>query len=110
MRVVNLTPHSLNIITESGAVAIPPSGTVARVMVTRESAGTVTLDGVAVPLSRTTYGAGEGLPDTAPNTLYVVSSLVAAGAGDRNDLVGPGDLVRDKHGKVIGALGLAFPG
>ena len=109
MKVVNLTPHTLTIITGSGAVTIPPSGTVARVTVTRDSAGTVTIDGVDVPLSRTTYGAVTDLPDPEPGTLYIVSSLVAAAARDRNDLVVPDALVRDDQGRVIGARGLAFP-
>mgnify|MGYP001398705579 FL=1 len=109
MKIINLTPHALNVLTDSGTVTIPPSGTVARVTVTRESAGTVTVDGVQVPLYRTTYGAVEGLPAPAPDTLYVVSSLVAAAARDRRDLVVPDDLVRDEQGRVIGARGLAFP-
>ena len=109
MKVVNLTPHAMNIVTDSGTATIPPSGTVARVTVTRESAGTATIDGGVVPLYRTTYGEVTDLPDPAPNTLYVVSSLVAAAARDRNDLVVPNDLVRDEQGKVIGARGLAFP-
>lgn len=109
MTIVNLTPHALTLVVGSGTVTVPPSGTVARVAVTREPAGTVTLDGVAVPLYRTTYGAVEGLPDPTPDTLYVVSSLVAAAARDRNDLVVPDDLVRDEQGRVVGARGLAFP-
>ena len=109
MLVVNLTPHALNLVTDSGTVTVPPSGAVARVTVTREPAGTVTLDGVSVPLYRTTYGAVEGLPDPAPDTLYVVSAVVAAAARDRDDLVVPDDLVRDEQGRVVGARGLAFP-
>jgi len=109
MRIVNLTPHALNLVTDSGTVTIPPSGTVARVSVTRESAGTVTIDGVTVPLSRTKYGAVEGLPAPEPNTLFVVSAVVAAAARDRTDLVVPDDLVRDDQGRVVGARGLAFP-
>ena len=109
VHVINLTPHSLNLVTDSGTVTVPPSGVVARVAVARESAGTVTIDGVTVPLSRATYGAIEGLPDPQPNTFYVVSAVVASAARDRNDLLVPDDLVRDEHGRVIGARGLAFP-
>lgn len=109
MNIVNLTPHALNLVTDSGTVNIPPSGTVARVSVTRDSAGTVTIDGVTVPLSRTTYDVVTDLPDPAPDTLYVVSSLVATAARGRNDLVVPDDLIRDDQGRIIGARGLAFP-
>ena len=109
MNIVNLTPHALNLVTESGTVTIPPSGTVARVSVTRENVGTVTVEGVAIPLYRTTYGEITDLPEPAPNTLYVVSSVVAAAARDRDDLVIPDDLVRDSEGRITGARGLAFP-
>jgi len=109
MKIINLTPHALNIVTDSGTVTIPPSGTVARVSVTRESAGTVTVGGVQVPLYRATYGAVEGLPAPEPNTLFVVSAVVAAAARDRTDLVVPDDLVRGDQGRVVGGRGVAFP-
>ena len=109
MTIVNLTPHALSLIVGPETVTVPPSGTVARVTVTREPAGAVTVDGVQVPLYRTTYGAVEGLPDPQPDTLYVVSALVASAARGRDDLVVPDDLVRDEQGRVIGARGLAFP-
>lgn len=109
MKIVNLTPHELNFITEAGNTTIPPSMIVARVVVERETPWTVTIDGVDVPLYRTRYGKITGLPDPQPDTLYVVSSLVAAAARDRNDLVVPDNLVRDEQGRVVGARGLAFP-
>jgi len=62
------------------------------------------------PLYRTTYGAVEGLPDPAPETLYVVSAVVAGRCeGPGMTLVVPDDLVRDEQGRVVGARGLAFP-
>lgn len=107
MKIVNLTPHALNFISQDGAVTIPPSGTVARVSVTRETIGTVVIDGVSVPVNRTVYGAVEGLPDPAPDTIYVVSTVVAQAVTGRDDIYIVDDLVRDDQGRVVGAKGLA---
>lgn len=109
MRIINLTPHALNLVTGEGTVTIPPSGTIARVSVNRTQIGTVSIDGVTVPLNRSQYGEVVDLPDPAEDTLYVVSALVAAACPERSDLVVPDDLVRDEQGRVIGARALTFP-
>lgn len=107
MKIVNLTPHALNLISKDGAVTIPPSGTVARVAVTRETIGAIEVDGVSIPINRTVYGAVEGLPDPAPDTVYVVSALVAQAVTGREDVLFVDDLVRDDQGRVVGARALA---
>src|SRR5690606_25377330 len=111
VRLVNLTPHEIRLLTQQpeGLFFIPPSRQVARVAVRREDAGYIDAGGVPIPLARTRYGEIEGLPDPQPGTLYIVSSLVAAAARDRDDLLVPDDLVRDDEGRIIGARGLAFP-
>lgn len=111
VELVNLTPHEIRLWVQQpeGLLLIPPSRQVARVVVRREDAGHIDAGGMSIPLARTTYGEIEGLPGPTPGTLYIVSSLVAAAARDRNDLLIPDDLVRDEQGKVIGARGLAFP-
>lgn len=106
MEIINLTPHALNIVVGDHTVTIPPSGVVARVDVTRTVAETLTVDGVEVPVNATTYGAVVGLPDPEPDTMYVVSALVAQ-AAKRPDVLVPDDLVRDEEGRVIGARALA---
>lgn len=52
-----------------------------------------------------------GLPKPSPNTLYIVSSLVAMFElyeNNRTDLLFPWGLVKD-HGKTIGCRGLCRP-
>jgi hypothetical protein len=102
MNIVNLTPHSLNLVTANGVVSVPPSGTVARCATTSTPAGEVE----GVPLVRTVYGEVAGLPDPADGTLFVVSALVRSAVPGRNDVASPGDLIRDGSGNVTGCRNL----
>ena len=89
MKLVNLTPHEivLALRAEGKDITLPPSGTVARVASTPgERVGT--LSGCPV-YSAPTWGAVEGIPDPVPDTVYVVSTIVAGRAG-RVDVVSPG--------------------
>jgi hypothetical protein len=103
-KVINLTPHSVHMVRESGEVKIyPPSGTVARVEVLRISVGEV--DGIPVYESRSVDCSG--LPEREPGTWYIVSRAVAAAVG-RDDLLVPDELVRDENGNITGAKSFAL--
>lgn len=106
MKIMNLTPHDLHLITDNGSVSIAPSGAVARVSVVRTPAGSIVVDGVSIPLSISTYGDITDLPAPQQDTIYVVSALVAQVA-NRKDVFYPDNLVRDDAGRVVGAKGLA---
>jgi hypothetical protein len=54
------------------------------------------------PVVSTKFGEVIGLPEPKPDTVYVVSALVAS-AVRRRDVLSPGSLVRDKEGRVVGA-------
>lgn len=102
--IVNLTPHTLNIVFPSGEeLIIAPSGTIARCKTTSVLIGDVN----DIPVSRTQYGEVEGLPDPQEGVIYVTSALVANAAKDRDDVLIPNDSVRDEHGRIIGCRGLA---
>ena len=106
--IINLTPHAVNIINEEGeiALAIPSTG-MARCAVQSETVGDV--DGI--PVNKTSYGEVNGLPDPSEGTMYVVSMLVAqALKGERDDLVYPGELVRDEGGNIVGCRNFAVAG
>ena len=115
MNIVNLTPHPLNLMPEGpdGPTAtIPPSGQVARCAVDREQVDTVTVDGITVPVNQTRFGEVSDLPDPRPgivfpDTIYVVSALVAQAVPDRPDVFIVDDAVRDDQGRIIGARALA---
>ena len=110
MKIVNLTPHALNLMSagpDGPVVTIPPSGQVARCAVTRVQVDTITVDGVTVPINKTQFGAVSDLPDPRPDTIYVVSALVAQAVPERQDVFIVDDAVRDDQGRIIGARALA---
>jgi hypothetical protein len=111
MKLVNLTPHALNLMPAGPTgpvVTIPPSGLVARCAVDRVQVGTVTVDGISVPVNQARFGAVSDLPDPQPDTIYVVSALVAQAVPDRQDVFIVDDAVRDEQGRIIGCRTLAY--
>jgi len=110
MKLVNLTPHQLNLMPagpDGPMVVIPTSGTVARCTTSRMQVNTVTVDDITIPVNRTQFGAVDGLPDPQPDTIFIVSSVVAQAVPDRQDVFIVDDAVRDEQGRIIGARALA---
>ena len=110
MNIINLTPHALFLMPAGPTgpvVTIPPSGLVARCVTSRVQVDTITVDGVTIPVNRTQFGEVTGLPDPQPDTIYVVSALVAQAVPDRQDVFIVDDAVRDEQGRIIGARALA---
>lgn len=108
--IVNLTPHTINLMPAGPTgpvVTIPPSGQVARCTVDRVQVGTVTVDGISIPINQTRFGQVEYLPEPQPDTIYIVSALVAQAVPDRSDVFVVDDAVRDEQGRIIGARALA---
>lgn len=100
-RIVNLTPHDIVV----GDVTIPASGNIARCATITEP---VDVPGCPVPVVRQYFGAVEGLPAPAPETMYVVSMVCAQAVGDsRDDVYIPGEQIRDEDGKIIGCKSIA---
>lgn len=111
MKLVNLTPHALNLHHPSvpgSVLMVPPSGTVARCREVVQPRGTIEVDGYTVTLVAKTFGQIENLPDPEDGVIYVTSALAAqaAWAIGRRDVVCPGDPVRDSDGRVVGATSL----
>lgn len=103
--VINLTPHDVVIVDADGAEIkrYPTAGPMVRVNTLDVPLESV--DGVSVV--RTEYTDVTGLPDTQPNTVILVSVLVAqALKGSRADVytpdTGPKSVVRDDQGRIIG--------
>lgn len=112
IKIVNCTPHDCHLIVGAGAVTIRQSGMVARVAERMSAPVMLDVDihgdgSTTIPVECRTRALGEvvGLPGRAPGVLYLVSTMVADAASYRDDLVVPGDLVRDEAGKVIGCRG-----
>ncbi len=103
MKIVNCTPHAINVILSNGeVVTIPKGDVVARVAVTAEFVA----DFCGVPLTRTSYGEVQDLPDPVEGTLYLVSMFLRSAVPHRKDVASPGEMVRDNDGNIVGCRGL----
>lgn len=104
MKIINLTPHAINFVGEDGSelFEIVPSGVVARV-----TTETVTIGNInGIPVKKTMFGEVDDLLAPMPNTVYIVSSLVAQRCKDRDDVFIPNETVRDEKGRIIGCKSL----
>lgn len=111
MKIVNLTPHTINLANANGTFdAIEPSGKVARVKATTVNAPSDAYTDAVVTagynVTTTSYGEVEDLPEPQADTVYVVSSLVAQRCAGRLDVFIPNESVRDEQGRIIGCKSL----
>jgi len=99
MNIVNLTPHAITVQgTDGEKTTFQPSGTLARVSQTQQSAGKIG----AFELRRNTFGDVEGIPAPAADTFYIVSAIVLS-ASDRPDLIAPDtgpSAIRNDKGQI----------
>lgn len=106
---VNLTPHVVHLIGESGTVELAPAGPAARIVLAPDLGdGSVRVGPLLVPLKRTAATTEvTGLPEPRPGVLLIVARPVAEALPHRDDLLYPHDTVRDASGVVIGCRSLA---
>ena len=108
MKLINLTPHAITIAMDIGKYEIQPSGEVARMEQHYNPHLLITTDdGQPIRIDTVRLGAIVGLPKPEPNTLYIVSPVVAHHA-NRRDVVYPGgnilyvdDNVRECEGLLV---------
>jgi hypothetical protein len=96
---INLTAHTINEVTTG--VSIPPSGRVARVKASTRKVS----DFLGYPIFESTFGEVEGLPEPEEGVMYIVSALCMNACPERDDLLSPGNLLRDENGKPAGCVG-----
>lgn len=99
---VNLTPHTLNIHSNGNVTVIKPSNIIARVSTQYKKVDTMG----GVEIFQCVYGEVEGLPAPKDGVVFVVSGLVKTTLLHRQDVMSPGELIRDESGKPIGCNGL----
>ncbi len=109
----NCTPHDVHIlINDVDTITIPRSGVIVRCEEIAEEEGFVVVDvneqgtgntsQFRIPLQRRRYGDVFGLPDVEEGVLNIVSYPVAVASAEREDLIVPHDMKRDKDGRIIG--------
>jgi len=99
---VNLTPHTLNIHSNGNVTDIAPSGEIARVSTSYNHTNTV----AGINVYSCVYGDINDLPEPQDNKIFVVSGVVKSAVPNREDVMSPGELIRDENGKPIGSNGL----
>ena len=95
IKIINLTPHEINIV---GLEPIKSSGSV---RVTESINVIDSINGVDIIVKK--YGSVEGMPEPQPDTVYVVSLMVAQQLTHRDDIITVGETVRNEAGQVVGA-------
>ena len=104
MRIVNLTPHPVTLVSTGGdEVVIPPEENPVRIPTTTAPAGEIN----GIPLVTEQLGdANSVLPAPQPGVVYVVARPVAERASHRTDLVVPTNVER-VNGRPVRARALA---
>ena len=110
MKLKNFTPHNVVIvINDSTKKIVIPSDGIARVTETKTVAPSIDVDGVIVETFLSAFGEVENLPPQEEGVMIIVSALVASAAKGRDDLLVPGELVRDDGGNIVGCKSLRRP-
>ena len=104
----NFTPHNVVIISESTKIVIPSDG-ITRVTETKTITPSIDVDGVTIETFVSAFGEVENLPPKEEGVMVIVSALVASAAKGRDDLLVPGELVRDDGGNIVGCKSLRRP-
>ena len=103
-KIINCTPHEINIIREDGNINIKPQEKPARVSTKRVVTGNI--NGITV--NNVCFGEVENLPEEKEDTIIIVSRIVAEAVKRyRDDVVVVDETVRDEKGRVIGCKSFA---
>lgn len=106
-KLVNLTPHTVTIITDVAVIPVPADGTVARMVQHDVLLSYVNSGAGMVPIYQTCYGDVTGLPYPTDGVGFIVSYIVKSRCPDRRDLYVPVKFIRNEDGDIIGCRGLA---
>lgn len=102
-RIINLTPHEVTILSDSleplVCFSAAKTENCARVLSRRTFFDSIE----SIPVFDCHVTSVANLPAPERNTFYIVSSLVAAAAYERTDLLTIGGIIRDSEGLIIGA-------
>ncbi len=104
MKIINKTPHPVNIVDENGKniATFPKADETIRLAVKTERKEPIG----NIPTSVTIFGEPEGLPNYQEGTFYIVSQLVKNALPGRDDLLTPAEVVRNDDGQIIGCKSL----
>ena len=108
MKILNFTPHAVTVFADDGKqTTFAPVG-LARASQTAVIVGEIDLLTGSVPVKKMTFGAVEGLPETAADDEYFIVSAITAQAAEatnhplRARLLVVADPVRNDDGQIVG--------
>lgn len=105
--IINLTPHTVNVMNNGETIAEFVSNGVARASQTTEKVGTID----SVDLFTIKYGEPVDLPEPSDDKFFIVSRLTAeaakAAGRTTDDLLLTANPVRDAEGRIIGCAGFS---
>ena len=107
IKLVNCTPHDVNLVTTNGSITFPRSGIIPRLTEQQKKINSINSNGIEIDIMQKSFSEVEGLPEPKEGTIFIVSALVAGAVKNRDDLVIPNDTIRDEAGRIIGCKNLA---
>ena len=118
VEITNLAPHDIVIYDQAGEKVLhvfPTSGKVARVLATANEQHVIQRDGFTIPVVTLDYGEIEGLDGWNGDDPILVSAIVADALKKEGHTygvyypdTGPGSVVRDAEGNILGVKRLAI--
>ena len=109
MKLRNFTPHNVVIVINESTKIVIPSDGIARVTETKTASTSIDVDGAIIETFISSFGEVENLPPQEEGVMLIVSALAADAAKGRDDLLVPGELVRDDGGNIVGCKSLRRP-
>jgi len=104
LKIVNVTPHEVHDV--NTGLRFQQSGKVARAIMESKQLQDHPLNKLGIGVYESKLKLIVGMPEKKESTIYIVSALVMKYLQDtRDDIVCPGNVIRDKDGSVIGCQG-----
>lgn len=107
VKLVNLCPHQLDILSNGITVRQLPSEGLARVSCETIHVGEMETQVGIIALTENKYGEVVGLPEPQEGTMFIVSGMVRDAVPERTDLLRVGPLARDENGVVKHTISLS---
>ena len=107
IKIINCTPHDVNLVTTNGSITFPRSGIIPRLTEQQKKINSINSNGIEIDIMQKSFSEVEGLPEPKEGTIFIVSALVAGAVKNRDDLVIPNDTIRNEKGNIIGCKNLA---
>lgn len=104
VKIVNVTPHEVHDV--NTGLRFQQSGKVARAIMESNEIVEHPLNNLGIGVYESKLKLIVNMPEKEEGTIYIVSALVMKYLQDkRDDIVCPGNVIRDKDGAVIGCQG-----